>query len=164
MAETLCVIALGGNLGDVPAAFRRACEALSNAGFRIRRFSSPLRTAPVGCEPGAPVFTNAALSGFWDGTAHDLLRLCQKIEADNGRPNDHAHHVSRTLDLDIITFGRETVRLPDLTVPHPEATRRDFVMLPLREIEPELADWLAEQAKVRADSGSPGGNSDKTSR
>ena len=146
MPATLCVIALGGNLGDVPAAFRRACEALSNAGFRIRRFSSPRRTVPVGCEPDAPEFTNAALSGFWDGSAYELLRLCQRIEADNGRPNDHAHHVSRTLDLDIILFGRETVRLPDLTVPHPEAARRDFVMDPLREIEPELADWLTEQA------------------
>ena len=145
MPETLCVIALGGNLGDVPATFRRACEALSDAGFRIRRFSSLLRTAPLGCEPGAPEFFNAALSGFWDGTALDLLNVCRRIEADNGRPNNHAHHVSRTLDLDIVSFGRETIDLPDLKVPHPEAVRRDFVMIPVREIEPELADWLMEQ-------------------
>ena len=149
MAETLCVIALGGNIGDVPAAFRRACEALSNAGFRIRRFSSLLRTAPVGCEPGAPEFTNAALSGFWGGTPSNLLRICQKIEADNGRPNDHAYHVSRTLDLDIILFGQETIDLPSLKIPHPEAARRDFVMVPVREIEPELADWLLEQANSK---------------
>ena len=147
MPETLCVIALGGNLGDVPAAFRRACEALSNAGFRIRRFSSLLTTAPVGCEPGAPEFTNAAVSGFWNSTPSELLRVCQRIEADNGRPNDHAHHVSRTLDLDIILFGRDIVALSDLTIPHPEAAKRDFVMIPVREIEPELADWLEEQAK-----------------
>ena len=146
MPEQLCVIALGGNLGDVPAAFRRACESLSCAGFRIRRFSSLLTTAPVGCEPGAPEFTNAAVSGFWDGTASELLRLCQGIEADNGRPNDHAYHVSRTLDLDIILFGRETVVRPGLTIPHPEAAKRDFVMEPLREIEPELAAWLSEHA------------------
>ncbi len=147
MAETLCVIALGGNLGDVPEAFRRASEALSNAGFRIRRFSSLLRTDPLGCEPGAPEFTNAALSGFWDGTASGLLRVCQKIEADNGRPNDHAHHVSRTLDLDIILFGQETIDLPNIKIPHPEAAKRDFVMIPVQEIEPDLADWLLEQAK-----------------
>ena len=151
MSETFCVIALGGNLGDVPAVFRRACEALSNAGFRIRRFSSLLRTAPVGCEPGAPEFTNAALSGFWNGTASDLLRVCQKIEADNGRPNNHAYHASRTLDLDIILFGQETICLPDLIVPHPEAARRDFVMIPVREIEPDLADWLLERAKANFD-------------
>ena len=147
MPETLCVIALGGNIGNVPAAFRRACEALSDAGFRIRRFSSLLRTAPIGCEQGAPDFTNAALSGFWDGSAPDLLRVCQKIEADNGRPNDHAYHVSRTLDLDIILFGQETIDLPSLKIPHPEAAKRDFVMVPVREIEPDLADWLMEQAK-----------------
>ena len=150
MAETLCVIALGGNIGDVPETFRLACEALSDAGFRIRRFSSPLRTAPVGCEPGAPEFTNAALSGFWDGTASDLLRVCQKIEADNGRPNDHAYHVSRTLDLDIILFGQETIDLPSLKIPHPEAAKRDFVMIPVREIEPQLADWLLEQSNVNS--------------
>ena len=147
MPETLCVIALGGNIGDVPGAFRRACEALSNAGVRIRRFSSLYRTAPVGCEPGAPEFTNAALSGFWDRSASELLRLCQRIEADNGRPNDHAYHVSRTLDLDIILFGQETIDLPDLKVPHPEAAKRDFVMDPLREIEPELAGWLLDRTK-----------------
>ena len=146
MAKTLCVIALGGNLGDVPAAFRRACKSLSDAGFRIRRFSSLRTTSPVGCEPGAPEFTNAAVSGFWSGTPSELLHLCQKIEANNGRPNDHAYHVSRTLDLDIILFGRETVALPNLAVPHPEAVKRDFVMEPLREIEPELADWLAKRA------------------
>ena len=148
MPDTLCVIALGGNLGDVPAAFRRACDSLSNAGFRIRRFSSLLKTAPLGCEPGAPEFTNAAVSGFWSGTPSELLRVCQKIEADNGRPNDHAHHVSRTLDLDIILFGRDTIALPDLKIPHPEAAKRDFVMVPVREIEPELADWLIKQAET----------------
>ena len=148
MPDTLCVIALGGNLGDVPASFRRACESLSNAGFRIRRFSSLLKTAPVGCEQGAPEFTNAAVSGFWDDTPSELLRVCQRIEAENGRPNDHAYHVSRTLDLDIILFGHETVALPDLIIPHPEAAKRDFVMIPVREIEPELTDWLTEQAKT----------------
>ena len=147
MPDTLCIITLGGNIGDVPETFRRACEALSDAGFRIRRFSSLHRTAPVGCEPGAPEFTNAALSGFWDGTALDLLHLCQRIEADNGRPNDHAYHVSRTLDLDIILFGQETIDLPDLKVPHPEAAKRDFVMDPLREIEPDLAGWLLDRTK-----------------
>ena len=148
MPDTLCVIALGGNLGDVPAAFSRACDSLSSAGFRIRRFSSLLQTAPLRCEPGAPEFTNAAVSGFWSGTPSELLRICQRIEADNGRPNDHAHHVSRTLDLDIILFGRETISLPDLAIPHPEAAKRDFVMIPVREIEPELADWLMEQTKT----------------
>ena len=111
----------------------------------FRLCSKPRRSD---ANPDAPEFTNAAVSGFWSSTPSELLRLCQRIEAENGRPNDHAHHVSRTLDLDIILFGRETVALPDLTIPHPEAAKRDFVMEPLHEIEPELADWLAERANV----------------
>ena len=88
MHDTLCVIALGGNIGGVPAAFRRAHESLSGAGFRIRRFSSLYTTEPVDCEPGAGAFVNAAVSGYWSGTPSELLELCQRIEAENGRPNE----------------------------------------------------------------------------
>ncbi len=139
MSERLCVIALGGNLGPVPQTFRRALEALSRAGFRIRRVSSFRVTKAVDCEPGAPDFLNAAVSGWWSGEALELLALCQRIETENGRPRSHAYHVSRTLDLDLILFGDESIRTQRLFVPHPRAAERDFVMIPLREIEPELA-------------------------
>ena len=98
--------------------------------------------------PGTPAFLNGAVSGLWGGTARELLRLCQTIEAENGRPADHAHYVSRTLDLDIVLFGRQSIREPDLTVPHPLAVRRAFVMTPLREIEPEMAEWLERNYSV----------------
>ena len=98
--------------------------------------------------PGTPAFLNGALSGLWSGTAEELLLLCQKIEAENGRPPDHAHYVSRTLDLDIILFGRQIIREPALTIPHPLAVHRSFVMTPLREIEPEMADWLERYYSV----------------
>ncbi len=138
----LCVIALGGNIGDVPAAFRRAASALSGAGFYVLRLSSFYQTSPVDCPPGTPDFTNAVLTGFWDGSPEDLLHLCQRIEADNGRPNNHGYHVARTLDLDIILFGSRRIRTPELTIPHPRAAERDFVLIPLREIMPELANRL----------------------
>lgn len=98
--------------------------------------------------PGTPPFLNGAVSGLWDGTPGELLRLCQKIEAENGRPADHAHYVSRTLDLDIVLFGRQSIREPALTIPHPLAVRRAFVMTPLREIEPEMAEWLERNYSV----------------
>lgn len=142
---TLCVIALGGNLGDSDAFFRRAVDALQSGGFRVREVSSFLRTEPEGMAPGTPAFLNGAVSGVWDGTPAALLRLCQKIEAENGRPADHEHYVSRTLDLDIILFGRRSIREPGLTIPHPLARQRAFVMMPLREIEPEMADWLERE-------------------
>ena len=143
MSERLCVIALGGNLGPVPQTFRRALEALSRAGFRIRRVSSFRVTKAVDCEPGAPDFLNAAVSGWWSGEALALLALCQRIEAENGRPRSHAYHVSRTLDLDLILFGDESIRTQRLFVPHPRAAERDFVMDPLREIEPDLVERVA---------------------
>ena len=100
--------------------------------------------------PGTAAFLNGAVSGHWAGTAGELLRLCQKIEAENGRPADHEHYVSRTLDLDIVLFGRRIVREPALTIPHPLAVHRAFVMTPLREIEPEMADWLERNYSVSA--------------
>ena len=140
MTEQLCVIALGGNLGSVRRTFRQALESLSRAGFRIRRVSSFLTTKAVDCEPDAPDFLNGVVSGFWSGSAGELLALCQSIEERNGRPRDHRSHASRTLDLDLILFGDSSISRPDLVVPHPRAAKRDFVMLPLREIEPELAE------------------------
>ncbi|MBO4490176.1 MAG: 2-amino-4-hydroxy-6-hydroxymethyldihydropteridine diphosphokinase [Lentisphaeria bacterium] len=144
----LCVLALGGNLGDSAAFFRRAVESLQSGGFRVRKVSTFIRTEPEGMAPGTPAFLNGAVSGVWDGTAAALLRLCQKIEAENGRPADHEHYVSRTLDLDIILFGQQSIREPGLTIPHPLALRRAFVMTPLREIEPEMAEWLEKDHSV----------------
>ena len=144
----LCVLALGGNLGDSAAFFRRAVESLQSGGFRVRKVSTFMRTEPEGMAPGTPAFLNGAVSGLWDGTPGELLRLCQKIEAESGRPADHEHSVSRTLDLDIILFGRQIIREPGLTIPHPLALRRAFVMTPLREIEPEMAEWLEKDHSV----------------
>ena len=147
-AETLCVVALGGNVGDTALFFRRAVESLRSGGFRVCKVSSFLRSEPEGMAPGTAVFLNGAVSGMWSGTPEELLRLCQKIEAENGRPPDHEHYVSRTLDLDIVLFGRSIVKEEALTIPHPLAVRRSFVMTPLREIEPEMADWLERNYSV----------------
>jgi len=137
-----CVIAFGGNLGDPDTIFQTAIAALERGSFRVERISAVITTEPVGCEPGAPQFRNGVLTGCWDGDPHDLLALCRRIEADLGRPNDHEKSVSRTLDLDIILFGTKKISTPDLTVPHPRAKDRDFVLIPLREIAPELIGLL----------------------
>lgn len=144
MSEQLCVVALGGNLGDVPFRFRCAMNELSAAGFRILRLSSCLMTRPVACVPDTPDFYNAAVTGYWDGTPQELLRTCQDIEKAYGRPEKHAQNESRTLDLDIILFGSLKLDGPDLVIPHPRAAQRDFVRRPLREIAPELEQLLLE--------------------
>ncbi len=96
--STRCVIAFGGNLGNADETFRSAIADLKKAGLEIEKVSSVITTAPVGCEAGAPDFRNGVLTGFWGGTAPELLTVCQALEEKYGRPNDHAKSVSRTLD------------------------------------------------------------------
>lgn len=131
-------LALGGNLGDVEDAFRKALELLAAGGVTGLVTAPVFVTAPVGCLPGTPDFRNSAATGFWSGTPEALLDLTQSIEVALGRPAGHGFHTSRTLDLDIILFGDRCIRTARLTVPHPEAARREFVLEPLAEIAPEL--------------------------
>lgn len=130
-------LALGGNLGDREAVFRDALRRLRENGFAVEAVSSFYETAPVGCEPGAPAFYNAVVRGRWSGSPEALLKLCLKLEAEAGRPVDHPHWHSRILDLDLILFGDRILATEFLTVPHPRAHERLFVMVPLAEIAPE---------------------------
>ena len=84
-----------------------------------------------------PDFSDAALTGIWPGNALELLRLCRKLEQEAGRPADHSSRESRTLDLDLILFGDEVRNTPELTLPHPRAQQRRFVLEPLAELIPE---------------------------
>ena len=137
-AKIPVVISLGGNLGDVEGSFRKALELLAAGGVTELAAAPVIVTAPVGCPPGTPDFRNSAATGFWCGTPEELLELMQSIEIALGRPADHGFHTSRTLDLDLILFGDRCIRTARLTVPHPEAARREFVLGPLAEIAPEL--------------------------
>ena len=139
--RTRCVVAFGGNLGNMDETFRAAVADLEKNGLMIEKVSSVITTAPVGCEDGAPDFRNGVLPGFWGGTAPELLAVCQALEEKYGRPNDHAKSVSRTLDLDLILFGDEKWDTETLTLPHPRAKERDFVCIPLAEIAPELLTY-----------------------
>jgi len=128
------ILSLGGNTGDVPSAFRRALEKLKGGGLCEVRISSLYRTAPVGCAKGTPDFINAAVSGKWQDTLDSLHRLCLEIEVGEGRPADHAKYASRTLDLDIVFFGDTVYSDGRITVPHREAKKRLFVLIPVAEI------------------------------
>lgn len=141
--STRCVVAFGGNLGDTDETFLAAIADLEKAGLEIEKVSTVITTAPVGCEAGAPDFRNGVLTGFWGGSAPELLAVCQALEEKYGRPNDHAKSVSRTLDLDLILFGDEKWETETLILPHPRAKDRDFVCIPLAEIAPELLTQLS---------------------
>lgn len=132
--ETDVVLSLGGNNGDVPKAFRKAVRKLEDGGFCEPRISSLYRTAPVGCAKGTPDFINAAVSGKWRGSLDSLHSLCLKIEVEEGRPANHEKYSSRTIDLDIVFFGDTVYSDGKITVPHREAKKRLFVLIPLAEI------------------------------
>ena len=129
-------LAFGGNLGDREALFRAALASLRENGFAIDAVSGLYENAAVGCEEGAPPFYNAVAHGFWNGTPETLLALCRRLEAAAGRPADHPHWHSRTLDLDLILFDGRILNTEELVIPHPLAHKRLFVMRPLAEIAP----------------------------
>lgn len=131
-------ILMGGNLGNSAEIFEQAIRKLTENGVQSIRQSRIYCTAPVDCVPGTPDFSNAALTGEWNGTAADLLALTQRLEREAGRPARHSSRESRTLDLDLILFGEECSDSPELTLPHPRARQRLFVLEPLAEIAPEM--------------------------
>lgn len=131
-------IALGANLGEPELQVRQAIAALGAIpGFRLQSRSSLYRTEPLG-PPGQPDYINAVVSGHWSGTAESLLDALQAIENGAGRLREGARWSARTLDLDLLLFAEASITTPRLTVPHYAMHERDFVLLPLAEIAPDL--------------------------
>ena len=130
-------LAFGSNKGDPAAVLRTALAGLAAGGFERKAISPLYETDPVDCEEGTPRFLNGIVSGVWRGTPEALLALCQQLERQAGRPEKHNSRQSRELDLDIILFGDRVLRSDTLTVPHPRAARRAFVLVPLNDLAPE---------------------------
>ena len=133
MAE-LVAVALGSNLGDREghlAAARAALAALP--GTRVVRVSTVEETAPLGGLDQPPYLNQVAqLETTLDPRA--LLDACQAIERAEGRTRG-MRWASRSLDIDIIQFGRRHVAEPGLTIPHPELPNRDFWQRGLAEVQ-----------------------------
>lgn len=130
------VIALGANLGDPVAALQGAVDALTaDAHVELVAASSVYETDPVGGVE-QPVFCNAVVIVRTSLTPHDLLALGHRIEQQWQRTRD-VRWGPRTLDVDIVQFDAEVMADADLTLPHPRAHERGFVIVPWREIEPQ---------------------------
>ncbi len=102
--------------------------------------SSLWRSTPVDCPPGSPDFINAvvALEPLPSLTPELLLAELQAIEREFGRRPKLVLNEARPLDLDLIAWGREVRNTSTLTLPHPRAHLRRFVLQPLSELAPEL--------------------------
>lgn len=133
----ITAIALGGNLGDVPASFFRAATLLqSSARYEILAASRLYQTRPIGSDAGQ-VYTNAAVLLRTDETPHACLEQLKKLELEAGRVDD-GHWRPRPLDLDILSWDDKIIDTPTLKIPHPLAWRRRFVLDPWCDIAP---DW-----------------------
>jgi 2-amino-4-hydroxy-6-hydroxymethyldihydropteridine diphosphokinase len=132
-------LCLGSNLGRRESNLRRAVEALQACLEGIRS-SSIYETAPMYIAR-QPKFLNMVVSGLCRLPADELLQEVLWIEAGLGR--DRSRHVPkgpRVIDIDILLYGRKVIREERLIVPHPHMKERQFVLIPLLELEPGLAD------------------------
>jgi 2-amino-4-hydroxy-6-hydroxymethyldihydropteridine diphosphokinase len=118
----------------------QAVEQLQGLSEHPVMVSSLWQTSPVDCPPGSPVFVNAVvgLVPRDDETPDTLLAKLQALEKEFGRRPKKVVNEPRPLDLDLIAFGNETRATRELTLPHPRAHERRFVLQPLSEIEPGL--------------------------
>jgi len=130
-------IALGSNLGNPPAQLYAALERLRAAhGLKVLDVSGFYRTKPVG-PPGQSDYCNAVCEIDTGLEPEALLDLLQGIEKAAGRIR-RERWGPRVLDLDLLHVEGRSCASPRLTLPHPELSRRAFVLVPLAELAPEL--------------------------
>lgn len=131
-------LALGSNLGERRAQLRGAREALAAAGAVRVTAASPLyETEPVGGPAGQPSYLNAVLRVETTLSPRALLDCCLAVEARFGRRRLEPWG-PRTLDVDLLFYGREILGGPGLVVPHPRLHERRFVLVPLADLAPAL--------------------------
>lgn len=129
-------IGIGANLGDARANVLDAVERLRRAeGCTLHAVSSLYRTAPI--DSSGDDYINAVARIHTTLDAETLLQSLQAIELAHGRERPY-RNAPRTLDLDLLLYGDDTIASPALTVPHPRMTERAFVLVPLLELQPGL--------------------------
>ena len=137
--STIVYIGLGANLGEREATISEALRRLDEDHYSsVLRSTEPIETEPVDYE-AQPRFLNAAAAVKTTRPPHDLLALLLRIERDLGRVRGEGPRFGpRTIDLDLLLYGEETVAEPGLEVPHPRLHERRFVLEPLAELAPGL--------------------------
>jgi len=154
----LAVLGLGANLGDAAATLANAITALrSLEGLEIIDVSPTYRTAAVG-GPEQPDYLNLVVLARTNLTPLELLDATSAIEQAAGRTRE-VHWGPRTLDIDLIIVGDHVSSTEVLTLPHPRAHERAFVLLPWLDVDPQatipglgpVADLLTRVSDQRAD-------------
>ncbi|MDF2800040.1 MAG: folK [Devosia sp.] len=139
-------LSLGANLGDAPANLAEAVRRIGEAdGVTVVAQSGMITTKPWG-KTDQPDFLNLALEINTALEPLPLLDALQSIEAIMGRERLE-HWGPRLIDIDIVAYERLEMDTARLTLPHRYANERDFVLDPLREIAPEVAEWLTSRRR-----------------
>ena len=142
-------LGLGSNLGDREENIRQALRLVEAGGVRVARVSSLYETRPVG-PVDQPDFINAAAEVETTLSPEDLLSAARAVEQAMGRERT-IRWGPRVIDIDILLYDEMSVNEPGLTIPHPEMTRRWFVLAPLAEIAPDLILPGGKTAREAAD-------------
>ena len=134
-------LGLGSNLGDREDIIRKAISLIGERVGLVIRQSSLIETEPWGFESDNK-FLNGVILCETTLTPRQVLRATQKIERELGKLRKHStrrtplsiYH-DRPIDIDILLYDDLTIDEPDLKIPHPLMHERDFVMIPLKEIQ-----------------------------
>ncbi len=151
-------VALGANLpfdeGNPEDTLRRAIAALIPFSQHLPVISGFYESDPKDSPPDSPLYINAvvALMPLPDEDPFSLLQKLQQIETRLGRERTEVRNAARTLDLDLLAFGNVHCNTPELTLPHPRAHERRFVLQPWMEIAGEnwklagrtLGQWMLD--------------------
>ncbi len=152
-----CYLSLGSNLGERTDYIDVAIEMLRGLErTAVMKKSSVYETSPVGVKTEKP-FLNCVVKLSTALSAMELMDEIHFIERALGRkpapPGEEP--ADRTIDIDIILYGKYTIVTPELVIPHPRATERLFVLVPLYEIAPALAingkavkDWIEDVQRI----------------
>jgi 2-amino-4-hydroxy-6-hydroxymethyldihydropteridine diphosphokinase len=140
--ELPAVLSLGSNLGDREATLRAAVAGIGALdGVRVVAASGIVETPalkPHGVDTDAPAYLNAVVTVRTSLQPEQLLAALNGIEHDLGRVRDERWG-DRTLDIDIVDMGGLTVATERLTLPHPRAAERGFVLVPWLQVDPDAS-------------------------
>ena len=128
-------LGIGTNIGEKGQNLREALIRLSKAGVEIKRCSSVFETPPWGIEEQDSFYNLVAEVGF-ENAPLELLDICLRVENEMGRKRT-VKWGPRLIDIDILEFHRKIIHSERLSLPHPYYTQRDFVLVPLAELEPQ---------------------------
>jgi 2-amino-4-hydroxy-6-hydroxymethyldihydropteridine diphosphokinase len=132
-----CYLGLGSNLDNPKQQIKLAIKALQALPCsRFKAVSPVYHSMPAGVSTEQPMYCNAVVLLETDLSAHDLLKQCNLIENQQKRLRLKRLD-ARTIDIDILLYGAQTIDTPNLTIPHPRLHLRDFVLVPLLDLWPE---------------------------